>query len=252
MKLGIILLGSGMSAFWASSLIAAPLVEEFGDLKVDWSNQSLQFTGTSAASTSQDWKTAERLATDAAREAVSKAAESLFIERQAALDQKQLDPQMLQTKQRLKSATFSRRNEYGSDGSLRVNLETRMARLFVLDGLTGESAPLPKDGPTGVIFRVKGNTKPQAVYTLKEQSEGTLLSPLQINKTAYQKNLMGRWYKTPLTAEEQKKSAGQAPLTIDVTATKDGEFTVLKADWDKVSQQALPLLKEAKVAVVVE
>jgi len=252
MKINFFLFWAGISVLKAPQIMAAPLIEDFGDLKVDWSNQSLLFTGTSAASPNQDWKTAERLATEAAKEAVSKAAESLFLERQAAIDQKQLELQTAQTKQRLKSATFSRRNEYGSDGSLRVNLEAKMARLFVLDGLSAESSPVPKEGPTGVIFRVKGNTKPQAVYTLKEQSEGAILSPLQVSKPAYQKNLMGRWYKAPLTPEEQKKSAGQTPLTLDVTATKDGEFTVLKADWDKVSQQALPLLKEARVAFVVE
>lgn len=236
----------------SSQALGAPLVEEFGDLKVDWSNQSIQFTGHSAVSSGQDWKTAERLATEAAREAVSKAAEALFLERQAVVDQKQLEVQTALTKQRLKSAAYSRRNEYGSDGSLRVNLEAKMPRLFVLEGLNTERPALAKDGPTGVVFRVKGTAKPQAVYVLKEPSAGAVMTPSQMNGPAYQRGLMARWYKAPLTAEEQKKSAGANPLYLDVTVEKDGEFNVSTADWEKAAPEALPLLKEAKVAIVLE
>jgi hypothetical protein len=242
----------GLFSLSGSLALGAPLIEEFGDLKVDWSNQSIQFTGHAAASSAQDWKTAERLATEVAREAVSKAAEALFLERQAVVDQKQLEAQTSLTKQRLKTAAYSRRNEYGSDGSLRVNLEAKMPRLFVLEGLNSERPVLAKDGPTGVVFRVKGTAKPQAVYVLKEPTAGVLMSPGQMNGPAYQKGLMARWFKAPLTPDEQKKSAGANPLVLDVTMEKDGEFKVLKEDWEKAAQQALPLLKEAKVAIVVE
>jgi hypothetical protein len=39
---------------------------------------------------------------------------------------------------------------------------------------------------------------------------------------------------------------------LDVTIEKEGVFRVSKADWDRVSQEALPLLKEAKVAILLE
>ena len=63
---------------------------------------------------------------------------------------------------------------------------------------------------------------------------------------------MARWFKAPLAPEEQKKSAGANPLFLDVTMEKYGVFKVLKEDWEKAAQQALSLLKEAKVAIVVE
>jgi hypothetical protein len=237
----------------AESIIAAPLIEDFGGLKVDWSNQVLQFTGTAAANPNLDWKNVEIKALESARTSISQAAETLFLERNSGADPSVVQAQGLQVKQKLKKSTYSRRNEYGSDGALRLSLESKLIKVLLLDGLgTGEATSISKDGPTGIILKVKGLTKPQATFKISEASQGVVFAPEKVNQTAYQKNLMGRWFKEPLTIEEQTKSAGLNPLTIDVTIEKDGVFKVSKADWDKVNQEALPLLKEAKVAILLE
>lgn len=237
----------------AQPALAAPLIEDFGGFKVDWSSQVMQFSGTAASSPNTDWKNAEIKALETARASVSEAAETLFLERNSGVDSTLVQAQGAQVKQRLKKSTYSKRNEYGADGALRLSLESKLIKVLLLDGLgTGEVTTLSKDGPTGIILKVKGPTKPQATFKINEVSQGIVFAPEKVNQVAYQKNLMGRWFKEPLTLEEQTKSAGSKPITLDVTVEKEGIFRVSKADWDRVSQDALPLLKEAKVAILLE
>ena len=74
----------------------------------------------------------------------------------------------------------------------------------------------------------------------------------QLKASAYEKNLMAKWFKAPLSPEEQKSVVGDKPVLIEITAQKNGDFLVSEAEWAKVSKVAGPLLSEAKTIILVD
>lgn len=249
--------------FFALSMksIASPLVEDFGAMSVDWSNQTLKYS-VALKAPSDDWKEVEGKARDLARENLFKAADMLYVERHAGMEVSILEAQRPQVKSRLKSWTYSKHSEFGADGVIRASMEMKLKRLMPITNMTNSvaadesiaksAAQTSASDITGIVFKMKNQTLPVATFKIKEAKLGTVYSMDQLKASAYEKNLMAKWFKAPLSPEEQKSVVGDKPVLIEITAQKNGDFLVSEAEWAKVSKVAGPLLSEAKTIILVD
>jgi len=247
---GLIMLALSLKA------VASPILEEFGAMTVDWSNQVVRFTVAMNAP-GDTWKESETKARDLARETLLKSLDTLFMERQGGVDVSILESQRTQIKSRVKSWAYSKYSEYGADGVMRATIEMKLKRLMPLATISAPSAPASSQGvsvadATGIIFKIKSQTLPMATFKINESTLGVVYGVHNLKSSAYERNLMAKWFKAPLAPEEQRAVVGDRPAVVELTPQKNGEFLVSQTEWAKVAKVASPLLSEAKALVLVQ
>ena len=234
---------------------AAPLIEVDDRLEVNWSTLQLRFFGEAAVPAQADgYKTAEK---EAWHEGVTYAAAAVRA-LNATLNEQPVgetaegavEGEVAKASKQLASAIHSVNTTYFADGTVRVQLESALAKALVTSGVRfrqHEAAETVQSEVTGIVLKSAASTKPKARYEVVDENGELLFGVHDLAQEAYKKNLMGRWFRRP-TGDELTAAVGPSPVTIPATA-KDGRFVVDRHTWDEALNGHRSLLVNGTIAV---
>jgi hypothetical protein len=140
---------------------------------------------------------------------------------------------------------------YFTDGRVRVELDSSLSRALdagVNDFASEEPSAEPSEG-SAVVVQISGLKTPLLQTEIRSTDGELLFSPKNVAKSAYRKQLSGRWFYK--NSGELKSYAGPKPVEINAVAEGDKTLIVTKDSWTRLKAEHPRLLEEAKLAFVI-
>ncbi len=260
-KWGIIL-AVGFSCVQTSRLVAEPVIEKLGGVDLDWGDLKIKFSGLFKPSSQEaqapaTYSEAEREAlTNGLRQVKPKIIEVYNEQLKLQGLSRAIDGVAAESSELLNRDECAYESSFYKDGSVRVHIESSLARLFARENMaflkkvkTG-SDDLKKDSRfSGLVLRLDKVVKPVASYEVLDNSGMRLFSMQNIQRDAYEKRLMGRWLLDP-QRDELIKYVGKKPVSIQLKVVGPNRFVVQKGVWLDALQDSQGLLSEAKIIIV--
>jgi hypothetical protein len=140
---------------------------------------------------------------------------------------------------------------YFTDGRVRVELDSSLPKALDI-GASEFASEDPQSGPSegsAIVVRISGLKTPFWQTEIRSVDGELLFSPKDVAKSAYRKQLLGRWFFK--NSGELKSYAGPKPIEIDAVAEGDRTLVVTKNSWTKLKTEHPRLLEDAKLAFVI-
>ncbi len=223
-------------------LHAAPLITRIQNdsrVTVNWESQKLKFYGVGDEG---DFRVSEK---GALREGLVYLNENVS-SIQTAISGVKNQEKSLQALQGATNAVYTLGTTYFTTGGVRIDLETRLARVLLPQVEEELSFSLPDEGCRVVNIYLSKPTVPQAFYEISTPS-GKVYDYSNVDDVYLSRNLMGRWHLGAVSSSAQ--SGGK--FSIKAKVTKIGEFMVSEQDWGALAETCELALKAGSVALVV-
>lgn len=239
-------LGSACPAF------GAPVIESDERLEVNWSTHKIRFFGEAHAGLGDEaLKSAEKQAWRDGLDHVGDQIKALNSSTNSPISQnsdKLVDDARAAAKQVVQS-TYSFNTTYFGDGTVRVLLENNLGRALSSSQIhfRQKETTQPATQHSGVVFEAAKAMKPRAMYQVVDETGAVLFEVKDMAQEAYQKNLMGRWFKRP-TSTELSSSVGASPLHIKADVNGD-RLVVRRSEWDQAMEGHQILLVNGMIAI---
>lgn len=239
----------------SQAAFAAPVIEIYDRLEVNWTTLRIRFYGHAASSDSYGaYKNAEKKAWQDGLAYLQEAIRQLNNHNQ--IDHATSDnmaPNQLKNLINLAvKSTSSYSTTYFADGSVKVILENQLPKMFETIGIRfrqKEPSAFTSLQYTGIGIRLSRAIRPSAQFKVLDENGGLLFEVQDMAEEAYRRNLMGRWLKRPATAEIQE-IIGNNPAMIDAKALADGKIQVEKEAWDSLLEGHRTLLVNGIIALI--
>lgn len=140
---------------------------------------------------------------------------------------------------------------YFTDGRVRVELDSSLPKALDI-GASEFASEEPKSEPSdgsAIVVQISGLKAPFWQTEIRSVDGELLYSPKDVAKSAYRKQLVGRWFFK--NSGELKSYIGPKPIEIDAVAEGDKTLVVTKNSWTKLKTEHPRLLEEAKLAFVI-
>lgn len=240
---------------------AAQVVENFEDLKINWSKHRIWFLGSAnREEKDQNFGDVEERALQQglflALEQVAKLYDSVYQKTPESQQFGQPSVAGQSAGNRVTSATYSRKNEYLATGGVRLHLGSSLANALLADHILFSESNLSHqasevDVGTGVVFDCRGVCSPRPVYQVIDEQQKVVYRPSHVGRQFFAENLMGRWFKDP-TPGEIRSYVGSNPIHVRVVGKESGVFRVANSDWKPLAGAGKQLLAQAKVVISVK
>ena len=232
---------------------AAELVEQFDRFEINWSTLRLRYYGEaggmSQASPPQSFRELEQ---GAWQEGLTYASRNLpdFYQQRIHGNRQQAAA----AADRVTRSTYSYNTIYFADGSVRVMLENLLPRTLGDAGANFSRTATPATDHldrTGVIVRVKGASKPSAIYQLVGEGDGRVLFSIKdVAEEAFRQNLMGRWFRQDAKSQQLREVVGEGAIELAATFVDNGIFAVNPDEWQAAVSGYEELLQASRVALI--
>lgn len=158
---------------------------------------------------------------------------------------------------RVSQTTYSTLTEYFRNGHVRVSLESSLATSLFREDLSFRptDAPVPDMSSSrfsGIVLRSKNSGEPVAHYRIVDEQGNELYSVKDVMRSAYEKNLMGRWLlESPQSRSDLQQGVGSKPISLSGRWLSRGVFEVHAPAWKEATKDSLPVLAHAKIVIIV-
>jgi len=232
---------------------SAPLVEVDDRLEVNWSMLRVRFFGEALVGSGEDgfkvgekqaWREGAAFATEAVRSL------NMTLHEISSRNSPEALEDAAKASKQVASSLRSYNTTYFADGTVRVHLESSLAKALTTSGFHFRQREAAQSVPaeyTGIVLRSAASTKPGAVYSIVDEHGDLLFDVHAMAQESYKKNLMGRWFRHP-TKEELAAAVGASPLSIGVVP-KDGRFVAKRQEWDEALLGHKSLLINGTIAI---
>ncbi len=238
----------GFAVSLASVAVAQPLVERDDRIEIDWAHMKLRFYGEAMVS-DNSFRSAEQRAWQDGVQYISTQLKHLRGRHVGAADanREQVEKDVAS---QVATTTYSLNTIYYGNGKVRVQLENALTKaLYPTDVGFKLLRPEPTAAKnSGVVLRVKGNLRPQAVYRVVNEQGQPVYEAMDVAKEAFDKQFMGAWFQGP-SMEEMRPVVGGNPVVVEGQAVGDGLIRVNQASWQKATAGNENLLQRAKIAI---
>lgn len=235
-------------------LTTQAIVQQDDRLTLDWGQNRIRSYGVYSPASATEKKSLIEQEKHAIQEGISYLHRKIRDLHQRRLIQDGVPIERAQESARRASELVSRttatsRTEVFAHGAIRVHLENSLPR-----ALARHDQPLHprkttgKSRFSGLVFNVAKDIKPQAEIRLVDSTGNVLFSFAQMDKEAYESNLMGRWFSQENA--EFRAWVGKKSLAINLGRRKNGDFVLRHSKWLEISRDAKPLLERGKVALL--
>lgn len=213
-------------------------------IELRWDSMRIRFFGFS-----KSVGTIKETELAAIKEGISYVAEALPAIRLAVLDESLVgDTKRVVTDVTQTTYTYSR--TYYSDGSVRVDLESSLAKALAPSGLdlTKEVPSNPSEN-SGLIIQISSGMDPKMTFEIQDENGESLYRLKDVAAREFEKNFMGRFFPKSNT----KKLAyfvGKNPLSLAGEVKGDRIIVVKREEWNQAMSGNYGLLERAKIAIV--
>lgn len=232
----------------SQATMAQPLIERDDRIEVDWTHMKLRFYGEAFISDST-FRSAEQSAWQDGIQYM-KSQLKLLRNRHSGAGDVNREAREKELLQQLSASTYSLNTIYYGNGKVRVQLENALTQaLYPTD--VGFKLLKPETFPTrnsGVVIRIKGDMKPQAVYRVVNEQGQSVYEAMDVAKEAFDKQFMGAWYRNP-SMQEMQPIVGSKPAVVEAQAVGDGVIRVKQAAWQQAAAGNENLFQRARVAI---
>jgi|GEM_PF-2292461 len=240
----VLLIGMGLVP--AMGAQALPVTEQIDRFELNWSTMRIRFYGEATVDFSQrGFEGAEKVATDDGLMYVLSALSKIRTQKGLT------DNNAASIANELTTQVFVYNTIYYTDGRVRVELDISLPKAFDI-GFNEFIADEPKaesSSGSAVVVLISG-LKTALVQMEIRDTDGVLLySPKDIAKSAFKKQMAGRWFFK--NSSELKSYIGANPVEIEAVAEGDKTLIVTKSSWSKLKAEHPRLLEEAKLAFVI-
>lgn len=237
--------------FNLTSAFAQPVVETYDRFELNWSTMRIRFYGEAAVGSGERaFDTAEKTATE---DGLHYALGNLVKVRQKkGVDTITIDASdASKTAVDLTKQAYIVNTTYFDNSRIRVDLEGQMSKAFEFaatqDAFRLEEPEAKPTDATAIVVLVKDAEVPQLTQAIVASSGETLYSAGSVSRSAFRKNMLGRWFYQ--NSIELKNFSGKSPLVLEAQVA-EGNLVVSKDQWNEAMQQHARLIEEAKVAFV--
>ncbi len=256
-KRALLILSVGFSLSTTSIIRADPVVQQIDRLELDWGNLKVRFFGTYKPESGSESLAYADIEKRAVSEGLVYAQDKLTEIHRDALKRQGVSSELadrsaVQAGEAVTHYTYPYQTSFFNDGSVRVSLESNLAKALARrDGNFAKDALEKRKEPrfSGLILRLDKAIKPVARYQVVDQSGIHLFGVESMTREAYEKNLMGHWLVEP-QREELMKYVGAKPVSIQVKVIGEDRFMVQKGAWTDALQDSGLLLGEGRIALV--
>lgn len=231
---------------------AVAVRQEVERMELDWGSHKVRYFGAADAD-SGSYKEAEHSAWQDGLNYVMKAAKDLNVQAYDHLidNPDRLAKQANAAAEAISSATYSLNTTYYSNGGIKVHLEANLPKLFATQAIRFRQKEAPAPGFsefTGVLLALDKSMSPTPTYQIVDEKGNPLFTAADMAREAFEKNLMGRWYKRP-TKEEELQAVGQNPVRVQVQVKGSNQLVVSRAEWQKLMNGHQGLLVSGQIAL---
>lgn len=145
--------------------------------------------------------------------------------------------------------TLNLRETVFSSQLVQVNFLTTLPQLFTLPSLSLSTANQTVSARnSSIVLRVANEYPPRATYRIEDQQGRTLFAQTMVDRTAFTKRLMGRYFRTTTPP----RLAGRNPQVINVQPLVGtaGRLRVDAKVWQRAAQGNESLLNDAKIVII--
>lgn len=236
---------------------AKPLIVQYNDFEIDWSNLKVRFTGANSPNDNADKQPynslkalAQGLATVMPSIKSFYEAEYDGLSPQARAKHALANDKDNSAAKRIEASTYIVKSDLFQDGSINLSLESNLTTALVGIPQTANHKRsvllAQKAGFTGLVFLCPQNTSPSAWYQIFDPSKTQTLSLDDVKPEAFQKDLMGRFF-SDLSPLERSRYSGQNPLIISLKQERPKTFvTENYAEWQALTEN-LNLFRESRI-----
>lgn len=231
-----------ISVMLGTALQAQPVSETIDRVELNWSAMRIRFYGEATSNPNgMNFDLAEKAATE---EGLLYALQSIPRVRGEKGLGGAADPQIAAE---LTRQTYVINTTYFADGRVRVDLEGNLPK-----ALEGSASSFEKDEPqaapssaSSIVLNISDLNKPLLSPEIVSSSGEVLFSSKNVARSAYRKNMSGRWYYQK--SIELKNYVGAEPIALE--ARTQGDKLVIDADqWQKVATDHPRLIEEGRLA----
>lgn len=234
-----------------------PIIDRDEQMEVDWSNLRVRFSGEGELPLAQDatFKSAEQ---QARRDGLGKIGAPLtkYIKDKSQglnLPETQIEQEAKKAADRVAQESRSINTTYYANGRVKVDFEMALGQVLKSAAAVTfkeQSSPDLAASPyTGVVLETDKAFGPQPVYEIADETGKTLFQASDVAAAAFEKNLMGRWFRKAKPAE-LNQAVGSNPLRLKATVDSNGKLVVPKGQWESTISGNEALMKSAKIAIV--
>lgn len=147
--------------------------------------------------------------------------------------------------------TYERKVIYFSDGSVKVELESGLAKALApqVNGLKKVHPTESASGNSSLIIKLDRAMDPRIVYTVRSDKGDPLYRIQDVVIDEFEKNFMGRFFDSKNPAG-LNYFVGDKPVKISGSLRGDDTIIVNQANWDKAIKGNYLILEKAKVAII--
>lgn len=159
----------------------------------------------------------------------------------------------------IRNRSKSKNTEYFSNGDVHVSLFIDMRKIFQREYKNiSFSKPLNADGIPGkeskLILLLENKTDPKGVFLIKDENGNVLHSIHNVNREAFKKRLMGKWFKYPKNSYgplKDRLEAGKTkvPYLLGKWDENKGAIQIEKAQWVQYNSRLQALLNNSKLLI---
>ncbi len=227
---------------------SAPVIQKTDRAELNWTTMKIRFYGEGQLS-KQTFAVSEK---GAIQDGLNYIFKELPAIRKENFKIAKVDGDHQQAALELTKRTYPIQTNVSADGVLTVELESSLVTaLKPLVEHNQQVEDSSEAGPkhTGIVIKIKGDFIPKPVYKLVDEEGDLLYSHKDVSEAAFEKNLMGRYVKG-YSKHEIRSILGRETLEIDASVDSDGNLKVNNAVWDEVLRADAPLVRDAKILLV--
>lgn len=227
----------------ATIVVGNEVVTTLGRLQLNWSTMQLSFDGL-ASGTGLALSALEERAWQDGFTYLQKKLPALY--RQQGLSAGQ---QEVYDRSTAIFRTLHLRETVFSSQQVQINFLTNLPQLFVLPSLSLSTDTLTdKARNSSIVLRVANEFPPRAIYRIEDQRGQLLFSQTMVKRTAFVRQLMGRYFRTT----NLPSVVGKNPQVIEAQplANSQGRLTVDAQVWQRTVQGNESLLNEARIVII--
>ncbi|MDQ3234834.1 MAG: hypothetical protein M3Q07_23765 [Pseudobdellovibrionaceae bacterium] len=225
---------------------AQPVTEQIDRFELNYSTMRIRFYGEASVDFSQKgFEGAEKIATEDGLGYVLTALAKIRTQKGLS------EGASAALASELTKTAYVYNTTYFTDGRVRVELDSSLPRALDLgvSEFAGEDPKAAASDGSAVVVQISGLKTPFLQTEIRSTDGELLYSPKDVAKSAYKKQMTGRWFFK--NSGELKSYVGAKPVEIDAVAEGDKTLIVTKDSWTKLQAEHPRLLEEAKLAFVI-
>ena len=230
--------------FYSTRLVAEQVISEYGEVRLNWSQLRLEFTGTGSGG---KFAELENLAWQDGWQRLKRVLPQIYAQHYPAA--RDVSTQALADVFR---HLYLRETVFSQQRWVRISFSSTLTQVFSAAATAANTNRVVQWGKghnSGVILQAVRSFPPRAVYEIRGRSGRRYFDVSMVQQKHFQRGLMGRYFRQPRAAQ-LARYVGRKPQQLAVREIAPAVLEVDDAAWQKLIVGNESVLAQARIVII--